>query len=155
MIMDIGMMKKDRKVVSDALSRILADSFTLYLKTLNYHWNVFGPHFSQLHKLFQELYEELVEAVDEVAERIRILGFHAPATYSDYTRLTVIKEESGHPEAFDMIRQLVLDNEYLVRRCNEVLSVAQSVSDEATVDLMIKRIQRHGKNAWLLRSHLE
>ncbi len=155
MIMDIGLMKKDRKVVTDALSRVLADHFTLYLKTLNYHWNVMGPHFSQLHKLFQELYEELVGAVDSIAERIRALGFHAPANYSDYMRLTVIKEEQGHPEAFDMIRQLVLDNEYIVRRCNEVFSVAQSVGDEATMDLMIDRINVHSKNAWLLRSHLE
>ncbi|HXF90482.1 MAG TPA: Dps family protein [Candidatus Nitrosotenuis sp.] len=155
MIMDIGLMKKDRKVVSDALSRVLADSFSLYLKTLNYHWNVMGPHFSQLHKLFKELYEELEDAIDSIAERIRILGFHAPANYSDYMRLTVIKEEKGHPEAFDMVRQLVLDNEYLIRRSHEVLSVAQSVADEATMDLMIKRIKSHGKRAWMLRSHLE
>lgn len=155
MIMDIGLMKKDRKVVTDALSRVLADSFTLSLKTLNYHWNVQGPYFSQLHKLFQELYEELIGAVDGVAERIRSLGFHAPANYSDYMRLTVIKEESGHPEAFDMVRQLVLDNEYLVRRCHEVLSVAQSVGDEGTIDLMVDRIKVHSKNAWMLRSHLE
>jgi starvation-inducible DNA-binding protein len=155
MIMDIGVLKKDRKVVADALSRVLADNFTLYLKTLNYHWNVVGPHFSQLHNLFHELYEGLAGASDEIAERIRALGFLAPGNYSEFIRLSGIKEETGSPEAFDMVRQLVLDNEYLIRRCEEVRAVAESVGDFITADLMVSRGKFHAKNAWMLRSHLE
>ncbi len=155
MIMDIGLQKKDRKLVADALSRILADTVILYLKTHNYHWNVVGPSFSVLHSLFQEQYQSLIEAADEIAERIRSLGFPAPGSFSEFIRLTALKEETGSPEAMDMIRQLLLDHELLVRRCIEIKNVSESVGDDASADIMIGRSQEHAKVAWMLRSHLE
>ena len=155
MVIDIGIQQKDRKAVSDALIRILADTNLLYLKTRNYHWNVVGPFFKSLHVLFQELYEDLGSAADEIAERIRALGFYAPGSYAEYIAVSAIKEEMAQPDAMDMLRRLTLDYELLIRRTNEVKEVAESVSDDATVDLMVERLGGLGKFAWMLRSHLE
>jgi starvation-inducible DNA-binding protein len=155
MVMDIGLQKKDREFIVEALERVLADSFILALKTQNYHWNVTGPYFSQLHKLFKELYEDLNEAGDMIAERIRALGRYTPGSYGEFIRLTSLKEEHTVPEAMDMVRQLVLDNEKLIRRLHEVYVKSESVGDIVTSDLMIRRMDVHSKMAWMLRSHLE
>lgn len=155
MIMDIGLDKKDRKLMADTMLRILADTFILSLKTRNFHWNVTGPHFKPLHELFQEIYEDLDESGDEIAERIRALGFHCPGSYAEFIAISAIKEERGSLEALDMVRRLVLDLELLIRRIDEVKSVAMSVNDDATADLMIERLADLAKFAWMLRSHLE
>jgi starvation-inducible DNA-binding protein len=155
MLIDIGIPKKERKLVADDLSRFLADTFILALKAHNYHWNVTGPYFKVLHELFKEVYTELIEAGDMVAERVRALGFYAPGSYHVFTQLTVVEEERNVPPALDMVRQLVQDNELLVRRAGEVCNIAESVGDPATADIMIRRIQVHSHYAWLLRSHLE
>lgn len=155
MIMDIGIQKKDRKLVSDALSRVLADTNILFLKARNYHWNVTGPLFSNLHTLFETIYENLNEGADDIAERIRALGFYSPGSYKEFITVSAIKEEMGSPEALDMVRQLTLDHELLIRRTTEVMEVAHSVKDEGTADLMVERIRLLSKHAWMLRSHLE
>ncbi|AIK96141.1 Dps family protein [Candidatus Odyssella acanthamoebae] len=155
MIIDIGIDKKGRKVVVDAALRVLADTFILSLKTRNYHWNITGIHFKYLHEFFQEIYESLDAAGDEIAERIRALGFYCPASYTEFMAISAIKEEKGSLESMDMVRRLVLDIELLIRRTNEVKTVALSVDDDATADLMIGRLQELGKFAWMLRSHLE
>jgi starvation-inducible DNA-binding protein len=155
MIMDIGLAKKDRKLVSDALSRVLADTFILYMKAHSFHWNVTGLNFKPLHEFFEEIYKGLIEDGDEIAERIRSLGHFAPASFSEFTRLTAIKDETTIPESVDMIRQLTLDLELLIRRMKEVVEVAESVDDMATGDLMIQQVREHTKTAWMLRSHLE
>lgn len=155
MIMDIGLEKKSRKLVADTMIRILADTFVLSLKVRNFHWNVVGPHFKPLHELFQEVYEDLDESGDEIAERIRALGFHCPGSYAEFIAVSAVKEEQGHLEALDMVRRLVLDLELLIRRIDEVKSVAMSVDDDASADLMIERLADLAKFAWMLRSHLE
>lgn len=155
MVMDIGLSKKDREMMAEGLFRVLADTHILSLKTRNYHWNVTGPHFFQFHKLFEVLYKELDEGGDDIAEQIRSLGRYSPASYAEFTHLTALKEEHTVPEALDMVRQLALDNEKVVRRLNEVLDVAEAVEDKGTADLLTCRIRAHTKNAWMLRSHLE
>ncbi|MEI8295385.1 MAG: Dps family protein [Alphaproteobacteria bacterium] len=155
MLVDIGIPKKERKLVADDLSRLLADTFILALKTHNYHWNVTGPYFKVLHNLFEEVYTELIEAGDEIAERVRALGFYAPGSYHVFAQLAVVEEERNVPPAMDMVRQLVKDNELMVRRAGEVGSIAGSVGDLATVDAMIRRQHVHSHCAWMLRSHLE
>jgi starvation-inducible DNA-binding protein len=155
MIMDIGLEKKSRKLVADTMIRILADTFVLSLKVRNFHWNVVGPHFKPLHELFQEVYEDLDESGDEIAERIRALGFHCPGSYAEFIAVSAVKEEQGHLEALDMVRRLVLDLELLIRRIDEVKTVAMSVDDDASADLMIERLADLAKFAWMLRSHLE
>lgn len=155
MIMDIGLQKKDRKLVCESLSRVLSDTFMLYVKTQGFHWNVTGPSFHMFHTLFQTQYQELLNALDTLAERIRALGFPTPATYQEYAHLTAIKEEQGSLDAIDMIKRLILDHELLVRRCAEVVHVAESVHDIATTDMIVKRIHYHSHQAWFLRSHLE
>ncbi|WP_032113808.1 Dps family protein [Candidatus Paracaedibacter symbiosus] len=154
-IMDVGLDKKDRKVVSDGLIRILADTTILYLKTRNYHWNVVGPLFSQLHKLFEDIYGDLEAGADDIAERIRALGFYAPASFAEYVSVSAIKEETGSPEALDMVRELTLDHELLIRRSVEIMDIADSVRDVGTSDLLVERIRLLSKHAWMLRSHLE
>jgi len=154
-MIDIGIDKKDRKTVSDALGRILADTTILYLKARNYHWNVVGPYFSQLHQLFEEIYEDLEEGADVIAERIRALGFNAPASFAEYISISAIKEETNSPKAPDMIKQLTLDHELLIRRSKDAMETADSVSDTASSDLMVERIRNLSKYAWMLRSHLE
>jgi len=156
MIMDIGLPKKDRKVITDALGCVLADTFILYTKTHSFHWNVTGPNFHSLHNFFKELYEDLIEGGDTIAERIRILGYWAPSSFSEFAGLSAIKEETHHIyDASDMLRQLVLDNELMVRRLKEVLDVAESNNDGVTADMIIDRMSIHSKAAWMLRSHLE
>jgi len=155
MNINIGIPEADRKQIAQGLSRLLADSYTLYLKTHNYHWNVTGPQFTTLHALFEQQYTELALAVDEIAERIRTLGEPAPGSYQAFAALTRIAEETGVPPATQMIRNLVTDNETVVRTARELLPVADEADDQPTVDLLVNRMQVHEKTAWMLRSLLE
>lgn len=155
MDIDIGINESDRKDIAHGLSRLLADSYTLYLKTHNYHWNVTGPMFRTLHIMFEEHYVELAEAVDVIAERIRALGFPAPGTYKKFVELSSIKEEEDVPDATTMIQRAVEGHESVVRTARSLFPAAEKVSDEATADLLTQRIQLHEKTAWMLRSLLE
>ncbi|RFA24787.1 DNA starvation/stationary phase protection protein [Alkalilimnicola ehrlichii] len=154
--MDIntGIPTEERRQIAEGLGRLLADTYTLYLKTHNFHWNVTGPLFNTLHLMFEEQYTELATAVDEIAERIRALGFPAPGSYREFSGLTSIEEASGQPEAEEMIRQLVRDQETVVRTARSLLPVASEVHDEPTVELLTSRMQVHEKSAWMLRSLL-
>lgn len=152
---NIGIADTDRKKIADGLSRVLADSYTLYLKTHNFHWNVTGPMFQTLHLMFMTQYTEIWNAVDLIAERIRALGYHAPGSYKEFSGLTSIKESSGKVGAKDMIRQLVEGQEAVVRTAREVLPVAEEAGDQPSVDLLSARMEVHEKNAWMLRSLLE
>ena len=145
----------DTKGTTDALSRLLSDTYVLYLKTHNFHWNVTGPMFTTLHTLFETEYTELALAVDEIAERIRALGAVAPGSFAAYSKLSKVKEAEGVPRALDMIKELVGDQEKVVSAAKDVVKAAESVGDDATADLGIRRIQVHEKNAWMLASHLE
>lgn len=155
MDIDIGISQNDREGIADGLSKLLADSYTLYLKTHNFHWNVTGPMFQTLHLMFETQYTELALAVDVIAERIRSLGFPAPGTYKQYAALSTIKEEEGVPKAQDMIRLLVEGQEAVVRTARSLYPVVEKANDEATADLLTQRIQLHEKTAWMLRSLLE
>ena len=155
MKIDIGIAEEERVELAEGLSRLLADTYTLYLKTHNYHWNVTGPLFNTLHLMFEQQYTELAQAVDEIAERIRALGERAPGSYREFAELTSIAEESGQPDAREMIRQLVLGQEAVVRTARAILPVTSSASDEPTADLLTQRMQVHEKNAWMLRSLLQ
>lgn len=156
MKIDIGINEKSRQSIADGLSRLLADSYTLYLKTHNYHWNVTGPMFTTLHTLFEEEYTELATAVDEIAERIRALGFPAPGSYKAFGKLSSIKEETGDPpNAKDMIKNLVIGQETVVRTAREIFPLAEEAHDEPSADLLTQRMQVHEKNAWMLRSLLD
>jgi starvation-inducible DNA-binding protein len=152
MNIDIGIDEKDRQAIASGLAKLLADSYTLYLKTHNYHWNVEGPLFNTLHQMFEDQYTELAAAVDEIAERIRALGEPAPGSYTAYAKLTSIEEEDGVPEAEEMIRRLVRGQEAVVRTAREVFRSAGAANDEPTADLLTQRMQVHEKNAWMLRS---
>jgi len=147
------MSDKNHQVVKN-LSVLLADTYLLMLKTQNYHWNVTGPHFGALHTLFQGQYEELFAAADELAERLRALGEKAPGSLADFSRLSKVKEETGHPAANDMIQNLADDHETLAADADAVLKAATEVGDDATGDLAIERIQAHQKAAWMLKAHL-
>lgn len=155
MDINIGIPATQRQAIADGLSRLLADTYTLYLKTHNYHWNVTGPMFNTLHLMFEAQYNELALAVDLIAERIRALGFPAPGTYAAYSRLSSIKEEEGVPNAQEMIRYLVEGQEAVVRTARSIFAVVNEAGDEATADLLTQRMQLHEKNAWMLRSMLE
>jgi starvation-inducible DNA-binding protein len=155
MQMKTGIEEKDRKAVAEGLSRLLADTYTLFLKTHNYHWNVTGPMFQTLHLLFETQYNELFLAADTIAERIRALGVPAPGSYAQFAKLTAIKEASGVPRAKEMIREMADDNETVVRTARSLFPIAEGCSDEATVDLLTSRLDVHEKAAWMLRSHLE
>jgi starvation-inducible DNA-binding protein len=155
MPINIGIDEENRKQIADGLSRLLADTYTLYLKTHNFHWNVTGPMFQTLHLLFETQYTELATAVDLIAERIRALGYPAPGTYSDYAKLSSISETPGVPKATDMIRLLVEGQEAVVRTARSIFPVVEQVNDEPTADLLTQRMQIHEKNAWMLRSLLE
>lgn len=155
MDINIGIAEKDRAGIAEGLSRLLADSYTLYLKTHNFHWNVTGPMFQTLHLLFETQYTELATAVDLIAERIRALGFPAPGSYADYARLSSIPEAKGVLSAQDMIRQLVEGQEAVVRTARSVFPQVEKVNDEPSADLLTQRMQVHEKNAWMLRSLLE
>jgi starvation-inducible DNA-binding protein len=150
-----GIDEESRKKIADGLSRMLADSYTLYLKTHNFHWNVTGPMFQTLHLMFETQYTELALAVDLIAERIRALGYPAPGTYSDYAKLSSIPETTGVPKATEMIRLLVEGQEAVVRTARSIFPIVDQVNDEPTADLLTQRMQLHEKNAWMLRSLLE
>lgn len=154
MQIDIGIAADQREEIAKGLSRLLADTYTLYLKTHNYHWNVTGPMFQTLHTMFEQQYTELALAVDEIAERIRALGFPAPGTYKAYAELSSVPEEDGVPSAEEMIRNLVTAHETVVRTARSVFPVADSANDEPTADLLTQRMQVSEKTAWMLRSLL-
>lgn len=149
------MSQESRKTVVEALSALLASSYTLYLKTQNYHWNVTGPMFTTLHTLFETQYTELATAVDEIAERIRALGAFAPGSLTAFAGISSVKEESGRPEAKDMIRILVSDQNLVTVAAQRVIEAAEAANDQASADLGTRRMEVHEKNAWMLRSHLE
>ncbi len=151
---DIGISEADRQAIAEGLSRLLADSYTLYLKTHNYHWNVEGPMFTTLHLMFEEHYNELALAVDEIAERIRTLGEPAPATYREFAELSSIEEDADHPDATEMIRRLVSGHETVVRTARSIFPTVESANDEPSADLLTQRMQVHEKTAWMLRSLL-
>ena len=153
--MDTGISPKDRAKIAAGLSRLLADNFTLYLKTHNFHWNVTGPMFNTLHLMFETQYNELWIALDAIAERIRSLGHPAPATSAEFAKLTSIQETTGQPSAEEMIRLLVEGNEAVVRTARSVFPMVDKAGDEPTADLLTQRMQIHEKNAWMLRSLLE
>lgn len=155
MNIDIGIPQPQREEIAHGLSRLLADTYTLYLKTHNFHWNVTGPMFQTLHLMFETQYTELALAVDLIAERIRSLGFPAPGTYKQYSALSSIKEEEGIPKAQEMIKLLVEGQEAVVRTARSLYSTVEAAHDEATADLLTQRIQLHEKTAWMLRSLLE
>ncbi|MGE3772749.1 MAG: Dps family protein [Gammaproteobacteria bacterium] len=153
--MDIGIDDKTRAKIADGLGHLLADSFTLYLKTHGFHWNVTGPMFNTLHLMFMDQYSELWNALDSIAERIRALGVSAPASYAQFTQLASIREEAGVPNATDMIRQLIDGQEAVVRTARGMFPIVDKAGDEPTADLLTQRMQIHEKNAWMLRSLLE
>lgn len=152
MKIDIGIPEEHRQKIAKELSRLLADTYTLYLKTHNYHWNVTGPMFQTLHLMFEQHYTELAMAVDLVAERIRALGEHAPGSYTQFHELATVKESTKVPKATDMVRDLVLGHETVAKTARTIFPVAEAGNDEATLDLLTQRIQLHEKTAWMLRS---
>ena len=155
MEINTGIPAEQRGAIVQGLSRLLADTYVLYLKTHGFHWNVEGPMFQTLHQMFMDQYTEIWNAIDLIAERIRALGEYAPGTYSEYARLTRIKETEGVPRAEEMVRLLVEGQEALVRTAREALSVADEANDQPTLDLLTQRMQVHEKNAWMLRSLLK
>ena len=155
MNIDIGIVNDDRAKIADALSHVLADSYMLYLKTHNFHWNVTGPMFQPLHTIFQEQYTELWTALDDIAERIRALGHFAPGTYARYAQLSSITEEPGVPNAQEMIRQLVAGQEAVIRTVRNAFKVADDASDQPSAGMLSDRMEIHEKNAWMMRSFLE
>ncbi len=155
MEINIGISEINRQKIADELSKVLADSYMLYLKTHNFHWNVTGEHFHSLHEQFEEQYTELADAVDEIAERIRALGHKAPGTFKEFHQLTSIEEDTEKPEAMEMVRRLAVANEQVLRTARKALDPAKDADDEATIDLLTQRLHVHSKTAWMLRSHLE
>ena len=155
MKIDIGIEANQRQGIAAGLEHVLADTYTLYLETHNFHWNVTGPMFQTLHLMFETHYNELALAVDLVAERIRALGFPAPATYKKFTELSSIKEPDGVPKAQEMIKLLVEGHETVARTARKVFKAAEDANDQPTCDLLTQRMQVHEKTAWMLRSLLE
>ncbi|MDB5038126.1 MAG: Ferritin and Dps [Bacteriovoracaceae bacterium] len=155
MKIDIGIPEKNRKQIADGLAKFLSDTYTLYLKTHNFHWNVTGPQFNTLHAMFMGQYTELWTAVDTVAERIRSLGYPAPGTYSEFAALTSIKESKGVPQATEMVKQLVSGHEAACKTARSVFPAAENGNDQASLDLLTQRISLHEKTAWMLRTLLE
>ncbi|MBK6922490.1 MAG: DNA starvation/stationary phase protection protein [Deltaproteobacteria bacterium] len=155
MNIDIGIDAAKRETIANGLARVLADTYTLYLKTHNFHWNVTGPMFQTLHLMFETHYNELALAVDLVAERIRALGLPAPGTYAQFAKLSAIQEDDGVPKAQDMIRRLVDGHETVARTAREIFQTAADANDQPTCDLLTQRMQVHEKTAWMLRSLLE
>jgi len=141
--------------VVDALAELLANSYTLYLKTQNFHWNVTGPMFTTLHTLFMTQYSELALAVDEIAERIRALGAFAPGSFAEFKTKSAVKEATGHPSAREMIKALVADQAAVVAAAEKLFAAAEKAKDQASADLATRRLDVHQKNAWMLRTHLE
>lgn len=154
MAIDLGIKESDRLAIAEGLSRLLADTYTLYLKTHKYHWNVIGPMFQTLHLMFETQYNELALAVDLIAERIRALGVLAPGSYSEFSKLASISEDADTPSATDMIQRLVDGQEAVVRTARSLYPTANNANDEVTADLLTQRIQIHEKTAWMLRSLL-
>ncbi len=152
MKINIGISETDRADISKGLSRVLADTYTLYLKTHNFHWNVTGPMFQTLHTMFETQYTEMALAVDLVAERIRALGNFAPGSYRQFAELSSVKEADGVPSAQQMIEQLLEGHETVIRTSREIYAAAEKGNDEASLDLLTQRIQLHEKTAWMLRS---
>ncbi|MEO1592188.1 MAG: Dps family protein [Cyanobacteria bacterium J06632_22] len=152
---NIGIDEQQRQTIAESLSRLLADTYTLYLKTHNFHWNVTGPMFNTLHLMFEAQYNELALAVDSIAERIRALGFPAPGTYSAYAKLSSIEETEGVPTAEEMIKLLVEGQEAVARTAREAFPAVDAANDEPTADLLTQRLQVHEKTAWMLRSLLQ
>jgi starvation-inducible DNA-binding protein len=151
---DIGIPEKDRMEIADGLSKLLADTYTLYLKTHNFHWNVTGPLFETLHLMFEKQYTELAAAVDEIAERIRALGMLAPGSYAQYGKLTTLKESDGNLKDTKMIEELVYGQEAVIRTARKLTPKVEKAQDQATLDLLTRRLQIHEKTAWMLRSIL-
>ncbi|MCF6292800.1 MAG: DNA starvation/stationary phase protection protein [Robiginitomaculum sp.] len=149
-----GLTTKDRKAIANKISLLLADTYTLYLKTHNFHWNVTGPMFNTLHQMFEEQYTELALAVDEIAERIRALGEPAPGSYAQFSALSSIEEADGVPTARQMIKQLADDQDTVVRIARETVEITSAAGDEVSTDLLIQRMQVHEKTAWMLRAML-
>jgi starvation-inducible DNA-binding protein len=154
MPIDIGIDEAERREIAEGLSRLLADTYTLYLKTHNYHWNVTGPRFNTLHLMFETQYTELATAVDLIAERIRALGHPAPGSYAAFAKLSSIDEAEGVPDAEVMVRDLVKGHEAVVRTARKVFPAADAAHDEPTTDLLTQRMQLHEKTAWMLRSQI-
>jgi starvation-inducible DNA-binding protein len=152
---NIAIPEKEREEIAQGLKCLLADTYTLYLKTHNYHWNVTGPMFQTLHTMFMQQYTELWNSIDDIAERIRSLGHFAPGSYKEYTKLSTIKEEDGVPKATDMIRNLVAGHEQTIKTARAIIEPADAGNDEATLDLITQRLTVHEKTAWMLRSLLE
>ena len=155
MPIDIGIPEQHRQQIARGLSHVLADTYTLYLQSHNFHWNVTGPMFQTLHTMFEEQYTELATAVDEIAERIRALGFPAPGTFTDFQELASIRIEPGVPAATEMVAQLTRSHEAVVRTARKVFPLCSEANDEPTADLLTQRMQIHEKTAWMLRSLLE
>ncbi|MGL4576852.1 MAG: Dps family protein [Burkholderiaceae bacterium] len=154
-MLDIGISAKDREKIADGLSHLQADTYTLYLMTHNFHWNVTGPMFNTLHLMFMTQYTELWNAIDPIAERIRALGFPAPGTYAQFGKLSSIKEPVGVPKAEEMIRLLVKGHEAVAKTARGLFPVADKADDQPTADLLTQRLDTHEKTAWMLRSLLE
>lgn len=152
---DIGIAPKERKAIADGLAKVLADTYTVYLKTHGFHWNVTGPMFQTLHLMFMQQYTEAWTAVDLIAERIRALGFPAPGSYAAFAKLASVKEEKDVPSATNMIKILVKDHERVAKTARAVLPLADKANDQPTIDLITQRLQWHEKTAWMLRSLLE
>lgn len=152
---DLGIPEKERGRIADGLARLLADTYALYLKTHNFHWNVEGPMFSTLHQMFMVQYTELWKALDLIAERIRALGYYAPGSYRDFAKLASVADADGVPAALDMVRELVAGHEAVARTARAVFPAAEKGNDEATLDLLTQRLQVHEKTAWMLRSLLK
>ena len=155
MAIDIGISEKDRKKIAEGLSHLLADSYTLYLMTHNFHWNVTGPQFNSLHAMFMTQYTEQWTALDEIAERIRALGFPAPGTYKEFARLASIREVEGVPSANEMVALLVSAQEATAKTARKLLPLVADANDQPTADLLTQRLNVHEKTAWMLRSLLE
>jgi len=153
--MDTGISSKDRAAIAKGLSRLLADTYVVYLKTHNFHWNVEGPMFQTLHQMFMDQYTEAWNAIDLVAERIRSLGHYAPGTYREYLELARVKETPGVPKAGQMVKLLIEGQEAVVKTAREILPIAEKADDQPTLDLLTQRMQVHEKNAWMLRSLLK
>ncbi len=153
--MDTGIKAKDRARIAEGLSRLLADTYLLYLKTHNFHWNVEGPMFQTLHVMFMGQYTEAWNAEDPIAERIRALGHYAPGTYKEFVRLATIRETEGVPKAEKMIQALIEGQEAVARTARSVLPIADAANDQPTLDLLTQRLDIHEKNAWMLRSLLK
>ena len=149
---DIGIAEQDRIKIADGMKRLLADSYTLYLQSHNFHWNVTGPQFRELHLMFEEHYTELATAVDDIAERILALGVPAPGTYKTFAALSAVDEVEGVPKADDMVNILLQGHERVVKTCRDVLALAQEGSDESTAALVSDRMRIHEKTAWMLRA---